>query len=455
MSDLQAALMQYAIESGEIEDPSQFGAEEITVVTDETKSELEEAVEEMAEDVEKIADNDAAAEKLVEATESLESFVSHLNGLADAGVQITPVALDQYLKGVRESLEARKIPSVLYADEFSAAEASFESADKEDEKSLKDKAKEMGQRAGNVLQRFWNMIKAAVGAVVTSIQNFIAGIGKSGDAVIKAGNRLKAVSKAAKGSAKGKVKGKAFAGLVVGGSVNPVEALDKVLKGYEDVKAAQAKVTGAIALAAQTLGTGKPNKTVIENSLKNAAGKMPQEFKLDLPGGNEAVYVHGKGTGLLQLFDRSVFKIAKKGDVSVPEEVEPLSPSDILALGGKLVSIGGAMKDAVTAAKESIDKAQLTLKKAESFVSAAEKEDAEGQAAAKEALKAAKACVSTAKIFVPNYMKYVGATAQLAYRFGVQSANQYKGGAGAAKEEGAGEGAGAENKEKQTETEEK
>lgn len=430
MSDLQSALMQYAIESGEISDPAEIvGAEEITVVTDETKSELEEAIEEMAEEVEKIADNADAAEKLVDATESLEARVLHLRGLREAGVDISGTAMDQFFKGVVDSMEARKIPAVLYADLVGVgAGASFESAENAD-KPANDKAEEAAEKGEGVLKRFWNMIKAAVTGVINAIKNFITGMGKSGPAVVQAGERLKKAGGEAKGEAKGKLSGKGYAALVVGSDVDANKALELISAAYTStIKPGYAAVTGAIALAAQTLGTGKPNSGVIQNAMKNAAGKMPKEFNLELPGGYKAEFVHGKGTGLTTIFDRSSFKIVRDKEVKGPEEVAPLSPAEIGRLGDELVKLGGEMKDAVEASKAAVARAEDTLKKAEGFVNAAAKEDAEGQAAAKDLLKAAKGCVSTARIFVPNYMKFAGGVAKTAYKFGMASAAQYKGG---------------------------
>src|SRR5690606_21883358 len=175
-TNLSNLLRELAVESGElVQDPHDplLGAEEITVVTDETKTELEEQVEDLAEKVEKIEQHNDAAEKLVEVTESLEAYVAQLHAMRSAGQPLNGPAARMYLMGITTAMEAREIPAELIAGDVMSMHHSFESG------VLDDYTAEAEEKTGNWLQRVWAMLVSAVKAVKTAVVEFFTTMGKS------------------------------------------------------------------------------------------------------------------------------------------------------------------------------------------------------------------------------------------------------------------------------------
>jgi hypothetical protein len=430
--DLGQALMDYAVESGAavaVEAPTNelndAGATELTVVTDDTRSDLEEALEETAQDCIKLNASNAGAQKLVDATESLESFMMQLESFESRGIPLDGPASQLFLQGVAVSLEAREIPKELFADDLFAAQASFEALAIGHDGS-KDAAPEAKEKTGNILTRIWNVLKTAVMGAIERLTNWVASIGKSAKAVKASGAKLKGIGKGVTGAATGKLKGSSYSALVVGGKIDPNKALETVETGYTSgvlavTKDLRAVCTGLVAaLAKADAGTIGAFARTIDTKLHK------QDH--DLTGGYAIKFTPGEGGGLDGVL-KAKFAITKGESPKAGEDFEPLSGSEIVALGGRLEAIGTLMEKIATDSNESIRQARAVIDAAKK---GAEKTGDKAEAAeAKKLFSTAQSLVKQVSTYAPQYVSFMGTIAKQAYSLGVASASKYKGGAAA------------------------
>lgn len=151
---MNTLLYDLAVESGEIE-AHEGNPEELTIITDDSESELEEVVEQLAEDVEKVEDQDNAAEKMIDVIESLESKITMLRDMRERGENLNATAAKIYSSSLVTSLEARGFPSALFADEVVEMNTSFESS------NAYDYSTEAEEKSEGILAKIKNMLKAA------------------------------------------------------------------------------------------------------------------------------------------------------------------------------------------------------------------------------------------------------------------------------------------------------
>ena len=452
--DLAAELMQYAIESGEavavttVTNPlTDAGATELTVVTDDTRTDLEECLSDVADDIEKLNKANAGAEKLVEASESLESMMIQLSSMESRGIPLDNAAAQIFLQGVALSLEARDIPEELFGADLLAISASFEA----NQLALPgpataggegDNTKDAKSKTGGILSRIWNVLKAAVEGALERLTGFISRIGKTASAVKASGAKLKSVGKGVSGEATGKLKGSSYSKLVVGGKINPNAALDAVEKGW---------TTGVLEV---TKDLREISKRLIDALSKADAGTIGafartidtklHAHKQDLTGGYAISFAPGQGGGFDGVM-KAKFAISRGEAPKAGEDFDPLSGSDIVALGGRLESVGALMEKIATDSNESV-------RQARAIIDAAKKGADKGTDDAKEAQKlfsTAQAVVRQISSYAPEYVKFMGEIAKTAYSLGMASASKHKGGAAAAAPEKKDEGTKAIGQEKQ------
>lgn len=422
-SSLAESLRQFAIESGEIanpiaEDPSLIGAEEITIVTDNTQTELEEALEETSEKVEKMEDNGAGAEAIQEAVESLESYVGSLLADREAGLPLTGQGMKYFNMGLVASLEARGIPAEIYSAEVLALQTSFESA------STDDYSTEAEAATQGMLARLWSMLRAAVTAVATAFKEFFTMMGKSATAIEAAGNKLKRVGAGLKGDAKeGKIKVGKGSRLGEGTAVDPVKALDALKSHYSsDVLGITKEIRGALGDLASVLKN--PTAASLKSWEAGVADKAPASKTVVLPGAFSLKYVAGVGGGAASL-SKANFSVVGSANANAAGEMTPLTPSEITALGGKLVDISKMMNAAMKDCDAVVRTNEDLLKAADAGVKKANGGDADSVAAARGALSAAKSAINANKGLIPAYIRHVGAAAKEAYGLGIASARKY------------------------------
>jgi hypothetical protein len=434
--DLGQALMDYAVESGEAvaviaptNELNDAGATELTVVTDDTRSDLEEALEETAQEVIKLNKSNAGAQKLVDATESMESFMLQLESFEARGIPLDGAASQLFLQGVAVSLEAREIPKELFADDLMAAQASFEALAIGHD-GAKDAAPEAKEKTGNILTRIWNVLKTAVLGAITRLTNWVNTIGKSAKAVKASGAKLKGVGKGVSGEATGKLKGSSYSALVVGGKVDPDHALSAVESGWTSgvltvTKELRAISTGIVnALSKADAGTIGAFARTIDTKLHK------QDH--DLTGGYAIKFSPGEGGGLDGVL-KAKFAITKGESPKAGEDFTPLTGPQIVALGGKLESIGALMEKIATDSSESVRQAHAVIDAAKK--GADKSGDAADQAEAKKLFSTAQSLVKQVSSYAPQYVAFMGTVAKQAYSLGMASAAKHKGAAAATKED--------------------
>lgn len=441
MSDLAKLLNQLSVESGaaapeDDSDHSYIGAEEITVVTDETQTELEESIADTAEKVEKMQEHDVAAEKVAEAVDSLESNLAQLRAMAAAGQPLDHSGLRFYIQNLALSVEARDLPVRLVQEEVEALQYSFES------NQIADYTTEAEEKTGNVLTRLWAVLVAAFKSARTAISQFFGSIGRSADALVTGGQQLQRLGAATKGEAKKtEIKASSYGSLTSGGSLTPGANIDKIISLYRGEFATKimAPVQKAFApIAAAMKGPSTAGAPATNGAKEALAAHGLGDATLELPGGAKAE---------LKIGDKISFTISKPG--AGPEKAAPLSPSEVAALGGKLVSLGRWIKTAEGNAAKYVDEAEKVLSaagKQGTKITDKVKGDSEektNRASISAAVTTATRVLRAGEQLVPTYVGYAARLGKDAYNFGKASLGAYGGKAAEPKPAaGAADGAG-------------
>lgn len=429
---LSDALLQYGVESGEIEldTTNPAGEEEITVITDNTQSELEEAVEEMGEKVEKLQEHDANAEKVVEVVESLESYIGQIQSMTANGEKLTNQGARFLTQAMAASMEGRGMPAQLFHADLIGLSASFESS------QLEDYSKEAEEKGEGLLTRFVNMLKAAANAIKTAIIEFFTTIGKSASAIKAGGAKLKRVGAGAKGAPKdAEISGSGYKTLVVGSAVAPAAALDALKSAYMN-SAVKTSLTIVRVMKPVTTALANPTAAGLKAATSAVDTSELNDRSVELPGGYKAVWKVGQGEGFARLTGAK-YGITKPEKSAAPDKAKVLSPSEIVSLGGKLEEIGKMMETAkkdgdtiiaanaaaVAAAEKAVGGLAARVKSAvKGDKTDEQKEDDKG---ARELLKLTKAVMSANKNIIPEFIRHIGTSAKDAYRFGAASAAKY------------------------------
>lgn len=422
MNDLNSSLLAYAVESGvldasEIEDHSGIGAEEITIITDETQSALDEAISDVADDYEKLSNADASADKLIEASDSLESFVGQLQHMRSNGEVLSGGAAKMYLMGICASLEGRGIPAQIFEGDVLGMNASFESG------QLADYSYEAEEKSDGLLARLYAMLKRAYEAVTTFLKEFFLTIGKSARAIEISGKKLQRIGgklKARKDDKK--LKAKSYGRLVIGGKPDAIAAMARVNEVYGEVSQISTALNKGIEPVVNMLAN--PTPTAVTEAVRLAGSTIPNAREEDLPGGSKMKFAPGGGDGIAKL--SGIQFSVHVGDVKPEGEIEPMTPAEIMKLGGEMVSAAALMKSGVSFGQKSMDTLSKGLKNADKAVKNADKGTKEEIAAAREAIKNAQAVVKPIRAVIPTYAKYMGTVAKDAYGLAMASASRYK-----------------------------
>lgn len=425
---LSQHLYQYAVEAGEInDDPSFIGAEEVTVVTDDTETELGEAIQDMADSVEKIAEHNGSAEKMIDAVDSMESFVGQIQAMRANGQPLTEQGAQFFIQGVVASLEAREIPTQIFENEVMGLQHSFESG------AVSDYSTEAEEQSEGILRRLYNMLKAAGAAALQALKDFFVTFGKSAKAIEQAGGVVQRIANGLKGEAEGDLKGSSYKALVVGSDVDAVTALKMIRGGYKSgidtIREGIKKSFNELSAAMNDPTPAKINSAAKELHIADGSIKLPggvtATFKL---GDGEGMNKVGGTSTLAGLFRKgaAAFSISKV-DASAPEKVKPASKEQIKEIGLQLVSLGQEMNAAMkAAAKEAEDYNKLT-KAADKAVTKTQGATKEEVALARDLIKCAQGAVKVSSSIIPTYTKYAGGVAKIAYAFAKASASKYKG----------------------------
>lgn len=219
MTSVAELLKEYSKETAELQNDSEVTPEDPVEVIEDTVEvfeELEEG-EEVSNEGREIV---TAIDSLLSAELSFEHSVNFLDTLLNDGKSLDETAVNFFNSQIVESLEARGIPA-----EFIVGDSVF-SAEADDKD--KDEAKKEG-----FFTKIWNMIKAAFQRLREWISRFIGWFRKSGAAVKKAGEKLKAaaaekISKNAKAPDGADIYVNNFMDLSVKGVIDPNKAVTSV-----------------------------------------------------------------------------------------------------------------------------------------------------------------------------------------------------------------------------------
>lgn len=429
---LAAMLNNLAVESGEVAaddlDHSFVGAEEITIVTDETQTELEEAVADAAEKVDKLEESDAAAEKVIDAVESIESNLRQLRAQAAAGQPLDRGAMQWFIQNTALACEARDLPVALFDKEVLGMQSSFEA------NQLEDYTQEAEEQSEGLLRRLYNVLKNAIIAAGQAIKEFFTTIGKTGTAIANGGSQLVRVGGTLKGAPKkATIKTSGYGLLMEGGSFNPKGAVDDVKTKFTSELTSKVIVKFGDSLQPLLSALKTPSAAAISSADTSASHVAAITF--DLPGGHKAELKPGSGEGLAKIVDAK-FTITG-GDAKAPAEHAPLTPAEIVELGKALQAFGKEMSnskvvtgalsksnDALLNAADSAIKGSLA-ERIKDKVSDKNKEQRDGINAARELLAKAQKAVSAGRAIAPVYVKFMAKVGKEAYNFGRTSCSAY------------------------------
>lgn len=407
--------------------------QEINPVTEETIVAVDEVLEEVRGGADDIEEHDEAVEELSEAAESLESLVSSLESfIADGGM--SPAAADMHSRAL--AIATRRLP--VNAADYTVSTESFGGTG--------DKlvaSQEALEGVKKLLSNIWDAIRNAVRSAWNAVKEFFATIGKSGPAVIAAGQSLKKRAQAAKGQKPVSAKISLMTGLnhlVIDGKLDMAGSLAAIVHGYEvGVKQYTTKMVANLSPLMQAVYKGE----VHPDRLKEAAAKidlkaaLPDDMKGKLPGGYyfdmtlPDSYVNG-GTDLEVLSKASLKLSQDKSKVVKGSEFEMPSVEAVEKMADQIINIGKAMSTAKSvqgAAEKGIN----------DVVKAGDKLVASGDTLEKDEVASAKAVLAklnkAARLTTGcshQYLSFMGTAAKAAASAGTQILKQY--GKAAAKE---------------------
>ena len=407
LGDMMARISQ---ESTDVLDPSQVGAAEVLVTTDEVTTELEESIEELADTVNEKAETEAVIEKIVDATESLESSLRFIQSMEDAGQPLSGSAYAIWQRNVRESFEARQIPDDVFAGALDNLQTSFESNTTKD---YTIEAKEAGKgilaRIGEMLKKAWEWLRQTAVRLYTQVTT-------STKKLKEAATKLKASAANLKeGTATRKILLGAYGDIMVGGkpAVAPVlvrvtNAVDKMTKDVASIMTNVDAAKTALSSGAEKVGVASPWTSTFE-----------VEF-----GGNSKLVVG--------ITDGKIFKSSKSVTVKMER-------------GAKAESQGSADPMTVQGIKDTCDKIIKLATAVEANSSSlqgmtgANKEFKAGGEGNQELATAIAATLSIASKVTQLVQGESLKVAKKAYTFALQSAKMRAGGKAVSEGEGSGE----------------
>lgn len=438
MSILQSMLADLAVESGVMEE-QQASPDEITIVTEDTVTELEDEVAELAD---KITEGNANLDQVLEASDAIVSTEAML---ADRIAFLrNPTHASQYNStvqamnwtGVVESMEGYKFPAALYTDVV--GDVSFEAEEGQDGSAQagKDAEKKEGL-IKKFLAMLANAAKAAKAFFVRLLDLFRTSNEKNGRSI----QILEQAIAEREGVAKSeKIKTSGYRQLVVDGAVKPVEAMKLVEDGYNThLKGAQAKIDGVVVEIAdiikrggvdgwkkvadsfaKAVGMRNENTTTASMVLNVFLEKFPKAFEYKLPGGRTASFaVVRKSTGAPTVnFTISAISAEAPADMATPSLGDATAIVAALKKQNAFIEeVNKALNANISASEKVLAQAELAAKKP-----GATKED---EAPLRAVVGAAQAVLNISKVFLPKYNQLALETAHSAYKFGMTVVSQY------------------------------
>lgn len=353
---------------------------EINPVTEETIVQVDEVLEEARGDSAVVEEHDQAVEELSQAADSMESLIASLeSAIADGGM--SPQAADIHSRAL--AIATRRLP--IDASEYTVSNESFGGTGDKLQASM-----EALDGAKALLAKIWEAIKNAVTGAWNAVKTFFATMGKSGPAVVAAGQSLKQRATAAKGLQPSAVKiglGGALNYVVVGGKCAPAQALSAINHGYDvGVKQYTNKILAALNPLYQSIQKGEvhPDRLKAVAGSINVEACLTEDMKGKLPGGyffdltvSDKEGLDGLADASLKLSQDKSAKVNEAGfDLPTVDEISKLA-DEIVAMGKLIISskavagmaekgINDAVKagNALVAKGDTLDKGEVGSAKA-------------------------------------------------------------------------------------------
>lgn len=400
-SILQSALSVTSLESlGE--------GEELNPLTEETTVAVDEILEEVRDGADNVAEHDEAVEELEGAAESLESLIASLeSAIADGGMN--PQAADIHGRALANAV--RRLP--VDASQYVVSTESFGGTSDKLQASM-----EAMEQAKELLSKIWEGIKNAVLGAWKAVVAFITTLGKSGEALQRAGAQLKASAAGADGEPKSKT--------VAAGAVAKWLHMDGELKasvgsqlkvvvsnGTKVVASAKAAEAGLKELAG-LIASGHYNPEGDRHDFANkVVDALPDG---NLPGGR-TIEIGENGMPKL------VAKINLKDEAT---EIATPAKAEIVSIGNEIVAVGKMIVEYDRKYFKALQASINTfISKQDSLVKKAEF-DKDETAKVRAGLKEFKKFSSVARAVGPDYMSFSANAAKAAFNFGKKALAAYK-----------------------------
>jgi hypothetical protein len=396
-------------------------SQEINPVTEETIVAVDEVLEEARGDSAIVEEHDEAVEELSQAADSMESLIASLeSAIADGGM--SPQAADVHGRAL--AIATRRLP--IDASEFTVSTESFGGTGDKLQASM-----EALEGAKALLSKIWEAIKNAVQGAWAAVKNFFATMGKSGPAVVAAGQSLKQRAAAAKGQNPSVAKismGMALNFLVVGGKAVPAQALSAINHGYDvGVKNYTSKILAALNPLYQAIQKGEvhPDRLKAVAGSINVEACLTEDMKGKLPGGYYFDLTVGNKEGLDGLAEASL-KLSQDKSAKVSEaEFDLPSVDEIGKLADQIVNMGKliiASKAVAGMAEKGINDA---VKAGNSLVAKGDTLDKTEAGSAKAVLAKLNKAARLTTGCSHQYLSFMGSAAKASASFGAKVLAQY------------------------------
>jgi hypothetical protein len=380
---------------------------ELNPITEATTVAIDEILEEVRDNSDSVVEHDDAVEELEGAAESLESLICSLeSAIADGGM--SPQAADVHGRAMVNAV--RRLP--IDGSQYSVSVESFGGTGDKLQASM-----EAMEGAKDLLSKIWNAIKSAVQSAWAAVVKFIQTLGKSGEALIRAGGQLKNSAGAIKGDAKSKT--------VSAGGVAKWLHMDGELKGTVGSSLKIVVSNGAAVAKSAQAGTAglKELAGLIASGHFNAEGDrhdFANKVVDALPSG------HMPGGREIEINEAGMPKLVAKINLK-DESAEIATPAknEIVSIGNEIVAVGKMImefdrkyfKDLEKSVNEFIAKQDALVKKAEFSKEETDKVRA--------GLKEFKKFSGVARSAGPDYMSYAANAAKAAFNFGKKAIAAY------------------------------
>lgn len=434
MSTIEKMLLDLAVESGDVIEEHAGNPEEITVITDNTTSELEEELEELGE---KIKDSNRELDQVLEASDAIVSaesmLVGHINQMRDvehAGEYNRTVQRLTW-DSIVDSMEAYKFPEAIYSS--ITDDIAFEA-----EESVAQ-AEADAVKGEGILKRIWNMLVIVANAAKNLYTKFLDLFRNTNETNKKANVSLKANIASREGEAsKEEFKTSSYSDLVANDTVDAKGAVQATIKGHighivtldkslSDVMTSVNKIltaganggTDKLASAVNSAAGADVSKLMDSSELLVQFFSELKDFNFDLHGGSKVEFTKNAKVGKASKIGFNISKVTATAPAT--------SPVPSLADLSEIVTVLEIQNKTIDSVNASMaESAKLTdelIKQAKALAEAETKE--EDKKIIEMIVKTTNVLITSSKGILPKYNSKVIQTGRSAYKYAQAAANLY------------------------------